>query len=286
MNISKRYIITVSLLAIAVIAALYFVQRSARLADEISSYQKALEKADDTLEATETLNEIDDLIASGRYPEALRALNELEAQDSVGTDEISKRRDLANRLLYLERRVIALSDSSARADASADSMQQVPVATPEEIRSYDSLQYALEKASIQIAYLRKQLEEKTAGTYLTFPSSKGNSIHYVGEVSDGKANGRGIGLFTTGSRYVGKWKNNMRHGEGTFYWPDGEFYTGSYRNDRREGQGTYHWPSGEKFVGQWANDARNGQGTFYGPEGDIVAQGVWENDELVEVEEE
>ena len=146
----------------------------------------------------------------------------------------------------------------------------------------DSLSFALEKAHIRTENLSSQLIDKTASDYLRFANKKGIEVHYVGEVEGGKAKGKGVGLYTTGSRYEGEWKNNLRHGEGVFYWPDGEYYIGSFKKGERCGQGKYYWPNGDMFTGEWKDDKRNGEGTFFGKDGKTVASGTWEDNELVE----
>jgi hypothetical protein len=152
--------------------------------------------------------------------------------------------------------------------------------------SADSLSFALKKARVQLACMRKQLAEKSFGEYLTFTNSKGSQMHYVGQVKHGKANGYGVALLNTGSRYVGNWKDNQRSGEGTYYWADGEYYQGSYKNDRRHGEGTYFWPNGEKYVGHWKDDQRSGEGTFYGKDGNVIADGIWKDDKLAVLDDE
>ena len=134
---------------------------------------------------------------------------------------------------------------------------------------------------MQLKSIKQQMITKNFGEYITFKSSKGNRLHYVGQVKNKKANGYGIAILDSGSRYEGDWKDNKRHGEGVFYWIDGQHYEGSYVDDLRSGKGTYYWINGEKYVGQWENDMRNGSGTFYGKDGNILTKGVWENDELM-----
>jgi hypothetical protein len=154
-----------------------------------------------------------------------------------------------------------------------------------EIRKYDSLNFTLEKMKVQLVRLQREFRDKSFGEYLKFKSKKGNQLHYVGQVKNGKANGFGIALLDSGSRYEGQWKDGQRQGEGTFYWPDGEYYVGTYENDKRSGFGTYYWPNGEKYAGEWKEDKRSGSGKIIGTRGDVVAGGEWADDELVEVNE-
>ena len=116
---------------------------------------------------------------------------------------------------------------------------------------------------------------------ITFNSIKGNKIHYLGEVVDEKANGGGIGIWSTGSIYKGQWRNNLQHGTGTYEWVDGQKYDGNYVNGKRQGKGKYIWPSGERYDGEWNNDKRNGLGKLYDIDGNIQFEGKWIDDKPV-----
>lgn len=124
----------------------------------------------------------------------------------------------------------------------------------------------------------RQLNRKERIQVLSFNGQKGAKIHYLGEVVEGKAQGGGMGIWTTGSIYRGEWKDNKRHGKGTFEWADGEKYEGDYNNDIREGTGTYYWPSGERYEGGWANNMRQGEGKLYDKDGNISYSGLWDKD--------
>lgn len=128
----------------------------------------------------------------------------------------------------------------------------------------------------------RELARKENIQVLSFPSGNNGRVHYLGEVEDGKANGGGVGIWSTGSVYRGDWKNNQRHGEGTFEWADGEVYEGTFVNDRREGHGIYRWPSGERYEGEWVDNRRTGQGTLYDLDGNIRYEGKWKDDKPVE----
>ena len=145
----------------------------------------------------------------------------------------------------------------------------------------DSMAFALQKAEVIADKLQLKVDENTAGNYLSFMTRKGNSVYYVGDIQEDKANGLGVGVLSTGSRYEGEWKDNQKHGKGVFEWQDGAIYDGLYREDLRHGMGTYHWPNGERFEGMWERDVRSGEGTFYNADGKVVATGLWRDDELV-----
>ncbi|MDC6366918.1 MULTISPECIES: MORN repeat-containing protein [Flavobacteriaceae] len=229
----------------------------------------------------EQLIGIDSLLVDGNYGEAMLAYNEQSQQ--LGEDSnalIELRIALAKKMTDLGKQPTL--DASQNVELQEiDSTQIGPVVTANELKQLDSLNFVLEKTKVQLSRLKRMVKQKSFGEYLTFTSSKGSQVHYVGQVKHGKAQGHGVAILSTGSRYEGEWQNNLRHGEGTFYWHDGQYYEGEYLNDKRHGMGTYHWSNGEKFVGLWEDDQRTGEGTFYGKDGKIVASGFWENDKLI-----
>ncbi len=115
---------------------------------------------------------------------------------------------------------------------------------------------------------------------IEFSSSKNDAVTYLGDLQNGKANGNGYGLWTSGSRYDGQWKDNMRNGNGIFLWADGEKYEGEYQNDQRHGYGVYIAKAG-RYEGQWREDMRHGEGKLYEANGKFKLEGVWEKDKLV-----
>ncbi len=140
----------------------------------------------------------------------------------------------------------------------------------------------LEHFQTQLSLLQKELEERARSIgKLEFRTPRGSLVYYVGDIKDGKANGYGSGLFSTGGIYVGTWKDNKRHGTGRYTWKDGNIYDGEYENDYRNGFGTYFFTTGEKYVGEWVNDKREGKGTLYDKDGKIWLDGTWQNDEFV-----
>ncbi len=251
------------------------------LGTQVFSLQKQLSKAesregdlDTYIKNNERLLAIDSVLMEGKYSQAIESytntLNESKELKTV----IPLRIALAQRLMERESRT-----NANREDVMADSLL-VPELSSKEIRKMDSLNFALEKANIQLANMRNQLKEKSFGQYISFTSTKGTKLHYVGQVKNNKANGMGIALLETGSRYEGHWNDNEREGSGTFYWPDGEYYVGNYEDDMRTGQGTYFWPNGDKYVGEWKNDKRNGKGIFYNKDSKVITSGIWVNDKL------
>jgi hypothetical protein len=141
---------------------------------------------------------------------------------------------------------------------------------------------ALLVANDRIAELERQLAARDARGFLTFPSTKGGTIRYLGDVVDGMATGTGHGVWSTGSLYEGEWRANRKHGSGSYTWPDGERYEGEYREDQRSGEGTYTWKDGRRWVGGWLDDMRHGDGVLYEANGRVRVRGRWEKDKLVQ----
>lgn len=265
--------------ALTAATAIFFLTKSARLQNELEETTLRQSELSQRVDQYEQLSQIDSMLLNGDYDTAIQSYHAsmVREENKMG---IPLRIALAEKLLHEQR---GTNSYDAHLKAQIDSLSQQKLAAPEEIRKFDSLNFTLEKTKVQLARLKRQLNNKSFGEYLKFKSKKGNQMHYVGQVKNGKANGFGIALLDTGSRYEGQWKDNQRQGEGTFYWPDGEYYIGEYENDKRSGFGTYYWPNGEKYAGQWKEDKRSGSGQFFGTDGDVIADGEWNDDKLVEI---
>ena len=59
---------------------------------------------------------------------------------------------------------------------------------------------------------------------------------YIGQVIDGKANGKGIWYGNSGSKYEGDWRNDLKDGKGTYYYNDGDREMGDYYNGNKIGR--------------------------------------------------
>ncbi|TDS15095.1 hypothetical protein DFQ03_1731 [Maribacter caenipelagi] len=275
----KRDVTLYGLLAIISILAIYFGIKSSTLQNEIGESSKAKEELDVLVTGNKELVAIDSVLMKGDYNKAIEFYNTTLENHEELNSVIPLRIALAQKLMQND---IKRSSEKVNEAISIDSIAIAPI-SQSEIRSIDSLNFALEKARVQLSNMRKQLNNKSFGEYLSFTSKKGTALHYVGQVKNNKANGAGIAVLETGSRYEGEWKDNLREGNGTFYWADGEYYIGSYKDDMRNGEGTYFWPNGEKYKGQWKNDKRNGKGIFHKKDGSVIS-GIWENDKLKEAD--
>ncbi|WP_343768339.1 hypothetical protein [Gangjinia marincola] len=224
----------------------------------------------------ESVAKVDSLFFNGNYKEAAQLARELKQGQHFSNDNsLALRIRMANSLMKMGGANSSLRDRfNENGDSISDSLK---IKTQE-----DSLINLLKDSRIEVARLKQRLRKNPASDYLSFKTSKGTLLHYVGAVENEQANGFGIALLETGSRYEGQWKNNQRHGYGKFFWDDGEQYEGEYKNDKREGLGTYYWDNGEKYVGEWKDDRRNGEGKFYNRRGKLKTSGIWKDDKLVE----
>ena len=277
---SKKRVLFFVAIALPVLGFMLLLYKSVKLQNQISQLQDEKEVIIDNLKDFERLAQMDSLLLQGDYESAIKSYSDSINRDKEIKMGIPLRIALAEKLLNQNRSSSMLPDSST---LNTDSIKTNALSEASAIRQFDSLSFDLEKTKLQLERVKKQLQQKSFGEYLTFKSKKGNQLHYIGQVKEGKANGYGIALLATGSRYEGNWKDNQRHGQGTFYWPDGEYYSGEYQNDFRNGFGTYFWPNGEKYAGQWKEDKRSGSGKFFDSEGDVVASGEWNEDKLVEI---
>lgn len=278
MSVSKKTnYISYALVAILTMVCLYFIYKTVSLkqdVDRLIDYEISQGQA---AENETQIAKADSLLISGNYKAALEEYKQIPNASRMHTE---LKKTITTRLLELETRVkITEAGNYKNEDQGLDDATMTETPT---VKAFDSLAFALEKTQMQLSDVKKQMTEKVFGEYITFKSTKGNRLHYVGQVKNKMANGVGIAILDSGSRYEGEWQNGKRHGQGTFYWIDGEHYEGTYKNDLRSGQGTYYWTNGEKYVGNWEKDMRNGEGIFYASDGNVLTRGIWQDDKLVE----
>lgn len=295
MNKTSR-IILLAILGIYLIISLGWIfklQSDLRAVNESETKNKErdqllLDKYAIEIKTLDAIVESDNAFFDGNYQKALE-LYESFNQSSVGSEkqtelvqlriqklrELTKDNDTTNAFMFfqkkqLENMQLEKSKLENQLDSIANNLKIKEQELKEKVKS-------LEKS---IADKDKRLEQKDKLQVISFKNDKGNLIHYLGEIKNGKAEGNGIGIWETGSIYKGNWKNNQRHGQGTYTWKDGHTYEGSFVNDIREGEGTYYWTSGEKYVGEWRNNQRHGQGILYDKDNNIKIQGAWEDDKI------
>jgi hypothetical protein len=83
-----------------------------------------------------------------------------------------------------------------------------------------------------------------------------------------EGNGKGLYVFSDGSKFLGEWKDGLRHGQGKYTYHNGDKYEGEYKDGIQNGQGTLTRSNGEKYVGEWKKGENYGQGTYTWPNGE------------------
>lgn len=279
---------------LALLGALgYIVFTHQQINEERAKHQELMESErvlTDQLTAYASLSTADSLFHAGSYGPARTAYKTLLAADGLASQiaNLPERVNHTGRILQWLYQLDTLRQQP-RIPAPAPAAVLPPPAALSPVRplaertsAYDSLMLILRQAEGQILELRARAKQTTGPNYLEFLSGEGNKTYYVGEIRNGKANGKGVALLSTGSRYEGEWKSNQKHGSGEFNWSDGARYEGEYVNDHRSGTGTYYFPDGGVYNGGWKNDLRDGEGVFKNAKGKVVARGMWREDELVE----
>lgn len=287
-----RIVFVYFMLSAATVMAIFYFSRARQLQREFSAAQARLE---DSAAKNKFLNRffaVDSLILNGKYEEARNTYNLIMSQkpDHVQVQQAARARINITRRLeeldttYLSSENRELSRQLGRVNEQLTSLEtDLTHARQVKADQLDSLYFALDKARLRADCLQNKLNNKKGTSYLQFTRNNDVTIYYVGQIKNDRANGKGVALYSTGSRYEGEWKNNLRHGTGVFHWPDGEHYEGEFKQDKRHGYGKYFWPNGERFAGEWRNGQRNGKGKFFDEEGKMVASGTWKNGELVEM---
>jgi hypothetical protein len=279
LKISIGYVLALIFLSTTLL--MYF--KSKDLEDSLKN-NKATEVNDTLAKDESELSKIDSLLKLGTYKEALKYATTIKNQSNYSTDsKIELRIKMLEEISKLKKQNKNIAGNENRLRSKVDSVLRLKES------KIDSLKLALVNTEVDVYYLEKKVDsilqeksKKSFGEYLTFSTTKGKDLHYIGEVENGMANGFGIAILETGSRYEGEWKDNKRHGIGEFFWDDGESYKGNYKEDLREGYGVYIFQNGQKYVGQWKKDMRDGNGKFFSEDGKLIAEGLWEKDELKE----
>ncbi len=283
---SRAVIILLSVLSIA-LAGLLILEtfEVTETPDELNELQRINHSQTMLLESYRALIATDEPLLYTNDWEGLRSI--LNQQLTSASDEL--RAAIQLRITHVDQKLDDLQSENIEATEFAriirsqriqiDQMQLVlDSANTVFLYQRDSLASIVASLRSELNDKRAELKRKEKVMVISFPGVKGSTIHYMGEVENGKANGGGIGIWTTGSVYRGEWKDNLRHGKGTFEWADGERYEGDYVEGRREGDGVYYWPSGERYEGQWKNDRRTGSGILYDLDGNIRYDGMWKDD--------
>ena len=111
--------------------------------------------------------------------------------------------------------------------------------------------------------------------------TNGNS--YEGNFVNGKKEGQGTFTYKHGTVYVGRFANDKFNGKGKFIYNGGEIYDGNFVNGEKEGQGTHTYSSGSYFTGEFKDGKQNGYGKEYDKATNTTREGIWKDDDFVEI---
>ena len=116
------------------------------------------------------------------------------------------------------------------------------------------------------------------GTY----QQKSTGRVYIGEFFRDKRHGKGL-LSCNTFQYDGEFCKGSQHGHGRMTFTKGGFYEGEFRDNNFCGNGQQSWPDGRFYQGEFAHNQREGQGIEIFGDGSVRHQGLWRNDQPVNI---
>jgi len=128
---------------------------------------------------------------------------------------------------------------------------------------------------------------------------------YVGNFSKSKKNGFGTLYREKFGTYRGNWENDVPNGEGEIEYYNGDKYIGIFVDGKKQGKGKYiiketgvyigdflnnslngegklFYNDDSSYIGEFKNNKRHGLGKLYDASNNLVENGMWENDKLIE----
>lgn len=95
-----------------------------------------------------------------------------------------------------------------------------------------------------------------------------NGNIYEGYVVYGKAEGKGVFIWTNGDRYEGNFSNNEMNGKGILSYANGNRYEGDFVNGKSHGTGILVFANGDRYEGQFFNNIIHGKGVLISASGE------------------
>ncbi len=74
-------------------------------------------------------------------------------------------------------------------------------------------------------------------------------------------------------KYTGEFKDNVKHGRGVYVWSDGSRFDGDFRDDKPSGKGTWLFANGDRYEGEVTNGQIVGKGLYVSKDGDRITGG-------------
>ena len=88
-------------------------------------------------------------------------------------------------------------------------------------------------------------------------------------VLDNKLNVINKELKYNNGRYVGQVVNGKKEGKGVRYWNDGDRYEGDFKNWKKEGKGIFYFNNGDRRMGDYNNDKPFGKQVILSKDGEV-----------------
>jgi hypothetical protein len=294
-NLYKDVLLIILLLLSIAASIVFFLQNSelkTEIKDQLQSQGAFQSKFDSLLNKFDYLSKkstADDYFIQGDYEKSFEIYSELvemnEDKDLLGGRKNIFQVYMSDESKIAELQVLRLKEDSlfkeiSHLSDSIGALQKSYIASIEQSKKQaQNLKVQFDQLEANLNSLKKQYNEVSENRNLvTFRSSSGNKVHYIGDMVNNRANGFGIGIWDTGGVYKGEWRNNRRNGKGRYEWVDGEWYEGNYADDQREGFGVYYKRNGERYEGNWKENKRHGEGKVYDKNEQIINEGVWNED--------
>ena len=103
------------------------------------------------------------------------------------------------------------------------------------------------------------IDENLFGRFSYSCFSEQETGFYLGDLVDGKKDGKGVFLYTSGEKYIGEWKDDKKSGKGDFSWTNGDRYEGEYKDDKWYGHGVLYFSNGNRLEGAYLNSEPKGE---------------------------
>ncbi len=123
-----------------------------------------------------------------------------------------------------------------------------------------------------------RVRDAGTGDILSGAAHSGASWVYYGQIQDGKSDGIGTRIFSSGELQRGQFTRGYLRGASDVLYPSGARYIGDIggiAGDQRSGQGAYIYKNGKKQEGSFS-DGEIASGTTYRPDGKVSEKGNYD----------
>ena len=93
----------------------------------------------------------------------------------------------------------------------------------------------------------------------TFGQGRG---FYDGDWERDKPSGKGVRVYSNGSKFMGCFVDGEAHGDGTMFYANGDQYIGQFHRGHLSGRGVLKYARGETFDGNFLNGFQYGEGKY------------------------